>query len=121
MRSRGRSWRSDGEVGILVGTVQAEGGYVAVKVCRPRNEPLAYVVIERQRIPGVPCESRLAGHFVDVDAAVKAAQETVLAKGGSLHHSAEALGGSPVSSTLARSMFTEIGLRRFVHVPTPEG
>lgn len=120
MRSRGRSWRSD-EVGVLVGTVQTGGGYVAVKVCRPRSEPLAYVVIERQRIPGMPCESRLAGHFADVDAAIKAAQETVLAKGGSLHQSAEALGGSPVTKTLARSMFTEIGLRRFVHVPTPEG
>lgn len=123
MRSRGRSWRSDRGVSSLVGTYQANGRYVAVRVCQPVAHSIALVFVERQRVPGVVCESELVSQHADALRAIRAAQAVVLAHGGSLQSNAEALGGSPVGKKLGQMMFTEIGLQRFVHVPagTREG
>ncbi len=119
MRSLARSWRREGDVRLLVGTIPIDGGYVEVKVHRDRGREFASIVLERQRVPGVPCELRVTRRAIGLELAIEGAKATVLAKGGRLADSAEALHCCRVPDALARSMFTEIGMARFVHVPTP--
>lgn len=119
MPSRARSWRREGDVRLLVGTIPIERGYVEVKVHRERGRRFASIVLERQRVPGVACEVSITDRAIGLELALEGARATVLAKGGRLADSAEALHCCRVPDALAKSMFTEIGMARFVHAPIP--
>lgn len=117
-----RSVMSGGEgLDALIGTYQADGAYVAVKVAQPAMFSMALVFVERQRIPGAVFGTQLISRHRLAVQAVRAARGHVLANGGALETTPEALSGSPVDRGTGRQMFTELGLQRFVHVPTPEG
>jgi hypothetical protein len=75
------------------------------------------VVAEREAVPGIGYQGEVLGVHGDRGRALLQAEALVLARGGRLGEAPGALSESPVRSTLARSMFTELGPRRFVHVP----
>ena len=114
MSSHGGSWRSGGT--LCAGTFQREGRYVSVSV-RERHRSHFVIVEEHAPSPGrVEC-GRLIGWGSDLPKALRDAEAYVLSYGGLVGAEPEAICGSPVGETLARSMFTEIGMRRFLHVP----
>ena len=125
MPSRGASSRrSYGEQRrTLIGTYHGDGVFVTVVVYEvPLGRCL--VVEERQRMPGVVCDSQLCSVHIRPGRAFADAESRVLANGGALGSDAEALCGSPVARPLAAGMFSEYGLARFVHVPVrraPDG
>lgn len=119
MPSRGASSRrrtGRQERRTLIGTFCADGQFVTVAVYEvPLGRCL--VVEQRQRVPGLVCESELYSEHIRPERAFAVAESRVLANGGALGADAEALCGSPVARPLAAGMFSEYGLARFVHVP----
>ena len=100
---------------MLIGTYVRRGSWVTVAV-EARAAERAAVVLERAERPGsssaaVACELR---SFAE---ALRHAEALVLARGGWLGAEAEGLAGSPVAPAVARRMFSEPELRRYVHLP----
>jgi hypothetical protein len=114
MRSRSAS-SPDGRAG-LVGSYRARVAWVVLSV-RAGRDGSALVVAEREAVPGIGYQGEVLGMHGDAGRALLQAEALVLARGGRLGEAPGALSEGPVRSTLARSMFTELGLRRFVHVP----
>ena len=102
---------------MLIGTYVRQGSYVTVAVeSGPSGPAPARVVLERSERPGsssaaVACELR---SFAE---ALRHAEALVLARGGWLGAEAEGLAGSPVEPAVARRMFSEPELGRYVHLP----
>jgi hypothetical protein len=100
----------------LVGSYRAGEAWVVLSV-QVRRTGDALVVAERHEAVGVVGQGEVLGVHVDPGQAQLQAEALVLSRGGRLGEEPGALSEGPVRSALARSMFTEIGLRRFVHVP----
>ena len=85
---------------MLIGTYVRRGSWVTVAVEARAAERAA-----------VACELR---SFAE---ALRHAEALVLARGGWLGAEAETVAGSPVEPAVARRMFSEPELRRYVHLP----
>jgi hypothetical protein len=105
----------DGRTG-LVGSYRAREAWVVLSV-RARRAGGAEVVAERHEGTGAVGQGEVLGVHRDPGRALLQAEALVLARGGRLGEAPGAFSEGPVRSALARSMFTELGLRRFVHVP----
>jgi hypothetical protein len=100
---------------MLIGTYVRRGSWVTVAV-EARAAERAAVVLERAERPG----ARTAGVACELESTAEAlrhAEALVLARGGWLGAEAETVAGSPVEPAVARRMFSEPELRRYVHLP----
>jgi hypothetical protein len=104
----------------LVGCYLAREGWVVLSVLE-RAAGGYQVLGERHDGGEAVGQPELLGVHRDPDRARLQAEALVLARGGRLGAEPGALCEGPVRRALARSMFTEIGLRRFVHVPAAGG
>jgi hypothetical protein len=76
----------------------------------------AALMLERSERPG-QVAARVACEFSSIQSALRHAEGLVLSRAGWLGAEAPGLVGSPVGPGLARRMFSEPELRRFVHMP----
>jgi hypothetical protein len=76
----------------------------------------AKVVLERCERPGESAD-RASCELSTLEGALRHAEALVLARGGWLGAEAECVAGSPVERSVARRMFSEPELRRYVHLP----
>jgi hypothetical protein len=100
---------------MLIGTYVRRGSWVTVAV-EARSAERAAVVLERSERPG----STVAGVACELESVAEAlrhAEALVLSRGGWLGAEAETVAGSPVAPDVARRMFSEPELRRYVHLP----
>jgi hypothetical protein len=108
---------------MLIGTYVRHGSYVTVAVeALGAATAGATVVLERSERPG-RVAARVECEFSSVQSALRHAEGLVLSRAGWLGAEAPGLVGSPVGPGLARRMFTEPELHRFVHLPVrrPDG
>jgi hypothetical protein len=99
-----------------VGCYRARCGWVVLSL-EERRYGGVEVVAERHDACGVVGQGEVLGVHRDAGRARRQAEALVLARGGRLGDEPGALSEGPVRRTLARSMFSELGLRRFVHMP----
>jgi hypothetical protein len=106
---------------MLIGTYVREGSYVTVAVkALGAATAGAALVLERSERPGRVAAS-VACEFSSFESALRHAEGLVLSRAGWLGAEAPGLVGSPVGRGLARRMFSEPELRRFVHLPVRRG
>jgi hypothetical protein len=100
---------------MLIGTYVRRGSWVTVAV-ETRSAERAAVVLERSERPG-STSAGVACELESVAEALRHAEALVLSRGGWLGAEAETVAGSPVAPAVAKRMFSEPELRRYVHLP----